>query len=75
MKTFNKGDILYSTRSKQVMVVDHEVIIEDKPFGCITLYLCDAFNPENKGVIFSAFISYENYEMNYYEILEKNKII
>lgn len=73
MKIFNKGDVLYSTRSEQVMIVDHEVIVDDKLIGCIARYLYDAFIPENRGVIFSAFISYENYEMNYYELLERNK--
>ena len=75
MKRFNIGDVIYSTNSNQVMVVDHEVIIDDEPMGCIAQYFHgDAFNPENEGIIFSAFISYENYEMNYYELLEENKL-
>lgn len=75
MKIFNTGDVIYSTRSEQVMVIDREVVIEGIRVGCIAQYLYDASNPKDRGVIFSAFISYENYETNYYEILEKNKII
>ena len=68
MKRFNIGDVLYSKNSHEVMVVDHQVIIDGKIMGCVALYI------PYEGTTFGAFISYENYEMNYYEILEENNL-
>lgn len=75
MKRFNIGDVIYSTNSNRVMVVDHQVIIDGELMGCVAQYISSSVNHHlNEFIEFGAFISYENYEMNYYELLEENKL-